>query len=305
MIKQFLSLALVVSPPFAASAGDYEVEEQEHSLTAFLNGKELWTYNHDPAEGKPYFHPMATSSGINLTGLRPEDHPWHRGLWFSWKFINKVNYWEESRETGLSEGRTSILHFQGRISTDKTTHLQLKLSYTPAASTTPVLIEVRKVTISAPDKDGIYTIDWESEFFAGAKQVVFDRTPLEHEAGGKKWGGYAGLSLRMNQDVNGGLFHNSEGQQGEAVAHRQPAQWMSYTPPNGGFVVLLDHPDNLNYPNKWYISEKMGFFSPSVVHDVPHTLQPHSSLKLKHRVIVSGGALNPPEIEALYTDWLN
>ena len=29
-----------------------------------------------------------------MTADRPPDHIWHHGLWFSWKFINKVNYWE-------------------------------------------------------------------------------------------------------------------------------------------------------------------------------------------------------------------
>lgn len=305
MIKYFSLLAIIASFPYAAWAGDYEVEEQEHALTAYLNGRKLWTYNHDPAEGKPYFHPLATTTGINLTGLRPDDHPWHRGLWFSWKYINKVNYWEESRKTGLSDGRTQIFHFQGLVSTDKTTHLQLRLTYTPADKTTPVLIEMRKLRISAPDSNGIYTVDWESEFIAGAKDVEFDRTPLPDEEGGKNWGGYAGLSLRMNKEVNGGVFQNSEGQTGEAGAHRQAADWMSYTPPDGGYVLFMDHPENMNHPNKWYISEKMGYFSPSVVHDAAHVLEKHQSLVLRHRVVISPEVLDDAEIKQLMADWLN
>ncbi|MBA7592916.1 Vitamin B12 transporter BtuB [subsurface metagenome] len=53
----------------------------------------IWKFNFDKTEGKPYFHPLALEDGTPLTWLRPEDHPWHRGFWFSWKYINGLNYW--------------------------------------------------------------------------------------------------------------------------------------------------------------------------------------------------------------------
>lgn len=297
MTRLLCSLTLFACLPLHAASADYEVIEGEHSLTAYYNDQKLWTYNHDPAEGKPYFHPLSTTSGINLTGLRPDDHPWHRGMWFSWKYINGVNYWEESRETGLSDGRTSIIHFRSQVSKDKTTSIHLRLSYAPAGETTPVLIESRKIRISPPDSNGVYTVDWESEFIAGALQVKFDRTPIPGEEGEKNWGGYAGLSLRMNQQVNGGTFQNSEGLEGEGGAHRKPATWMSYAPPQGGFVLFMDHPQNINYPNKWYISEKMGYFSPAIVHDAPYVLAPGKSLNLQHRVVVAPEVLERSEIK--------
>ena len=35
----------------------------------------------DPAESpKPYFHPLRTLAGEELTLFRPHDHPWHTGL---------------------------------------------------------------------------------------------------------------------------------------------------------------------------------------------------------------------------------
>src|SRR5256885_281344 len=46
----------------------------------------LWQFNFDPQKGKPFFHPLATTNGTVLTNFKPEDHPWHYGLWFSWKY---------------------------------------------------------------------------------------------------------------------------------------------------------------------------------------------------------------------------
>ena len=69
------------------------------------NGNVVWKFSFDPQKGKPFFHPICVG-GTALTNFKPEDHPWHYGLWFSWKYINKANYWEEDRQTGKAEGST-------------------------------------------------------------------------------------------------------------------------------------------------------------------------------------------------------
>jgi hypothetical protein len=77
---------LVRGTAWAAERID-EVTKTEHSISRSSNGRPLWTISHDANEGKPYIHPLATSNGKVLSELRPDDHPWHRALWFSWKFI--------------------------------------------------------------------------------------------------------------------------------------------------------------------------------------------------------------------------
>ena len=41
--------------------------------------------------------------------LRPADHPWHRGIWWSWKFIDGGCGWLGSRTTGAVPGRACRL----------------------------------------------------------------------------------------------------------------------------------------------------------------------------------------------------
>ena len=62
----------------------------------------LWRFHIATDHRKPYFHPVHTTSGIQLTCFEPWDDIWHRGLWFSWHTINGVNYWEES-EDGIED----------------------------------------------------------------------------------------------------------------------------------------------------------------------------------------------------------
>jgi hypothetical protein len=70
------------------TAGSLEILEEEHSVSAKQDGRVLWTYNHNPAEGKPYFHPLSSTDGTMFTDLRPGDHPSnfnHPTKWYIYK----------------------------------------------------------------------------------------------------------------------------------------------------------------------------------------------------------------------------
>ena len=101
--------ALELSLARSATAETNSWRQSEHALALLTGTNVIWQIVADPAQGKPYFHPLATPGGTLLTDLRPTDHPWHRGLWFSWKFINGLNYWEENRQTHSSEGATELV----------------------------------------------------------------------------------------------------------------------------------------------------------------------------------------------------
>src|SRR5690349_20967673 len=68
--------------------------QRDGTSLAWRSGTNVaWRFSFDPKKGKPFFHPLAVAGGPALTNFKPEDHPWHYGLWFSWKYINHANYW--------------------------------------------------------------------------------------------------------------------------------------------------------------------------------------------------------------------
>ena len=132
--------------------------------------------------------------------------------------------------------------------------------------------------------------------------MVFDRTPIPGQPGGRGWGGYAGYSLRMNRDVAGGVFENSEKLTG-AATHRQPARWVSYSKPGFGGVLFLDHPANLRHPAKWYVVEGMPYFSPVSIHDAPHTIKAGESLQLQYRLVIQPEVVGADFAEQEWKRW--
>lgn len=294
-----LSLAVAAAlmcPCFGAETPAWAWMKTETSLTLQHQGKVVWSLNVDPRMPKSHFHPLATVDGEVLTAFEPSDHPWHRGLWWSWKYINGINYWEENPKTGTSDGITTLTGAELDAGDDFEARAELRFSYHPP-SKPPAMTEVRRLEISKPDDHGTYTIDWVSTFTVGAETIKLDRTPPPSR-GGPDFGGYAGLSLRFPKDLEGWAFRSSEGIQNAAQGHGRPARWVDFSGPKAG-IAILDHPGNSRHPQPWYVSDKPSllFFNPSILFDDPLELAAGETLTLRYRVLVHSKPMAAEKIE--------
>ena len=277
------ALELVLAPVLSAQTNSWR--QSEHALALLRGPNAIWQIVADPAQGKPYFHPLATPAGTLLTDLRPADHPWHRGLWFSWKFINGLNYWEEDRQTHRSEGATELVEEKFQRHDDGSATLKFSLSYHPW-NAPAVLTEQRTVEVSTP-VNGSYEIKWLAEFTA-VTNVTLARTPLPGEPDGKAYGGYAGLSLRLVKATRGWTFSNSAGDTGETALHGKPADWVKYSAGAGlPAITIFDDAKNLRHPTPWYVNQGMPYFSPSPLFAKPLTLSAGGKLFLQYRVRIA------------------
>ncbi len=277
----------------------YSWRQTDSSLALLNHGRIVWQLNFNKKEGKPYFHPVGLIDGTELTWLRPADHRWHRALWFSWKYINGLNYWEEDPKTGLSQGRTEIVFIKAIPQDDYSARIAMSLSYHPPDKPA-VLTERRLIRVSGPDEQGRYRIDWRSTFTAGEKDVLLDRTPIPGEKGGKGFGGYAGLSVRMAKTTRHWRFVDSEGRK-DKEAHGNKARWLDFSGETAGGgsagVTIFDHPDNLRHPSPWYVAKGMPYFSPAVLFNKPYMLAAGKSLTLRYRILIHPGRADRDMLE--------
>ena len=294
LVAAFMAVSLLPLPASAA-AQTLAWKRDAGTLGLLGNGQVIWQFNFGTNATKPFFHPVALPNGPVLTWNQPTDHPWHHGLWFSWKFINGVNYWEEDPKTGLASGQTAWREPQIKTRPDFSARIQMDLDYHPATNEQIVLSEHRVIEISPPDAEGAYHQDWTMTFVAGREEVRLERTPLPGEPGGQSWGGYAGLSVRLAPGIT----------EPQAITTREPVQFLSgnyrsnaaamdYTGSFAGQeagVAILDCASNLNSPSPWYAinGNPMHYFSPAVLCYQPHTLEAGQQLSLRYRVIVHPG----------------
>jgi hypothetical protein len=276
---------------------NYRWAQSDTSLQLLQNDAIIWQYNFRNRFGKTYFHPLYLNNN-RLTCESPADHTWHPGLWFSWKFINGINYWEyrdeyKTEATGFRlEGVTDPEAIEIRKNPDFSASIDLSLVYYPEGKS-PVLSENRKIFVSTPDDQGSYYIDYHHEFNAVHGDVLLDRTPILGEPDGKSWGGYGGLTIRFNQD-----FTEAECIPDVKTPDYPETPWfyMGFNTLTGdrAGIGMFQHPEYTTPYTRWYYamdrSTPFFFFTPAALYDQPISLTAGESLTLKYRVWILGEA---------------
>ena len=304
----FLLLFFVSTATAGGENKKYSWQRTDSSIALLLQGKIIWQFNF-PEYGKPCFHPLNTVNGHTLTWLVPPDHPWHRGLWFSWKYINGLNYWEQDRTTGMFEGFTRVKNVDFHPNPDYSARILLHIEYHPPDKSA-VLSEKRILYTSIPDASGNCHIDWNSTFTTSGKTVILERTPVLGQPDGKSWGGYAGLGCRIDtRTLTSVKFRDSEGRQ-DLDIHSKPSRWIHVyrllkedTTRSAG-ITIFDHPENPRYPppgfviKEWVKDHQLLFvyMNPGFLFEKGYTLLDEDSLSLKYRILVHNGIKNTAEI---------
>lgn len=301
-----------------ASASRLSWRETGASLALLREGRVVWQFNHlrDGSErGCPYFHPLATLDGAVLTDLRPDDHRWHRGLRFAWKKINGLDgywTWPEGLDRWPDDtGQTEVTAARVIPGTDFSARFELELSYHPPGKTAD-LTEKRTIRVSAPDREGSYRIDWHGVFTAGERGAVLDRTPIPGETDGKRWGGYAGLQLRLPPRVqlsrwallnseNISVANEIGSTGGLERVHGRKARWLQVTldfvDGRTASAALFDHPGNLRHPVVWHAISMSNELIQTPLYHGPHTLQAGETLTFRYRIVVRPGRAETARLE--------
>ena len=258
-----------------------------------VDGKTCWTYVPQSPEGKPYFHALnLPGTDTSLTNFRPPDHAWHLGFWFSWKFINGVNFWEPD-----TNGITRVLAQTVTPASDKTLRVEASLAY--LAKGKEAVREQRVVRV-ATQTNGNYIIAWDSTFTAQDAEAVFDCTPSKKGKDGH-WatGGYAGLMWRFTDSTAlAYTFTNSAGQAGvETCGEKSDRMEIVATSKTSGArarITFRDHPENPRFPTPWFARYSLtdhggrGYYlvGPSMLFHEPLKLAPGASARFRYTVTV-------------------
>ena len=255
--------------PYEPGDGVARAEKTADGVRLVRRGRTIWAFS--TADGKPSVHPLSFPDGNAITASRDADHPWHRGLWFSWKYLNGVNFWETDAY-GESEGEQRIAACDIRTQGGGAT-VRMDVQWGPRNEPSRVFLdERREIVFSEPDKDGVYEIRWKARFTARETTVV-ERTPPRTLADGRRRGGYAGLSLRL-ADFAKTFDCETDGRHS-----------VSYRSPQSGQVVRLRivRAPETSFCYHW---EDNRFTSLSPVFDEPLTLASGETLELEYIVSV-------------------
>lgn len=266
--------------------------EVGRSITAQAEHRELPTWVLDyGSKPKPFMHPVRTPNGHCLSLAEPYDHLWHRGLWFTFKYVNGENFWEENVEHGIQRVTAipAVCH-----TSENEIAVEMELAWCAPKAGEPVFVEHR--TIRYRPGQHVDTYDWRSSMVA-QQDVVLDRTPYT------TWGGYGGLSFRGSRNWAVERYLLPDG----AAQDRPTGQRGSWCELSGridggaglsGGIAILDHPGNLRAPTPWYAGGGSGtFINAALLFHEPLTLVKGEELSLRYRVLIHDGIWERDQVE--------
>lgn len=300
-------------PPAEPEAPAVSFDQHDNQIDVSLGGEPFTTLYLSPEGPTPYFHPLRAADGTIVSRQYPmvegvpgesDDHPHHRGLWFSHDQVNGINFWANSKDA--ANRGDIVLKSVGAVGGDS---LSAEFNWM-GKDGQPLLTEARTVRF-AQDGD-VRTMDFDLTLTANKEAVRFGDT---------KEGTFAiRLFDSMREEAIGGgpgpgIIVNAEGAKGETNTWGKPSAWVDYSGPIGDKtygVAIFDHPSNPKHPTFWHV-RAYGLFAANIFgehdffddpkRDGSITLQPGENLHFRYLVVFHPGDAAATDLGALYSAW--
>lgn len=258
----------------------------------------------DPWEcRKPFMHPIRTLAGNEITCFRPHDHVWHKGIQMTMANLSGQNFW----------GGFSYVRDQGYVRLDNVGQmqhiawdqldertLQHRLNWITAAGATWI-DEQRTIHVAEiNEKEGYWPLDWTMRLTNSHTEPLKFGSPTTE---GRPNAGYGGLFWRGPRSFTNGQILAAGNLEGpDTMGQRAP--WLAYIGTHDGSadkstLLFMDHPDNPNYPNKWFVrSKEFACAAFSFSFDEEVELAPQQILTLRYRTVFADGEWSRDRLEA-------
>lgn len=252
----------------------------------------------DPAFRKSGFiHPLNTPSGEPITGIQPEDHYHHLGLWHAWVHTlhgdDKPDFWN------LKEGTGRVRYAKTRsINADGFTVEQEHVAYKGADRVETVVLR-EEFTIGVQLESGRHVIRYQ------VAQTNVTEMALELPA--YRYGGCFAYRARLDWNHTNSEVLTSEGFD-RSNSHATRARWVRFSGPtaqgDASLSVLFD-PKNHDSPQRirtWPADKNNGaiFFNVAPTQEFDWSIQPGETIRMAYRLIVTDDI---PAAEAIDSWW--
>ena len=307
--------------------------DQDKKVEVFVDNKFFTAFIYPDNMEKQSLYPIIASSGKMITRgfpLQPRpfertDHPHHVGMWFNFGDVNGLDFWNNSFAIPAAEKPK-----YGKIAFDKIISLNSKsgklivsanwmdinkhvllneqTSYVfSGKGNTRIIERITQLTAKnqvtfTENKEGLLGIRLDRAFEEPATkpEVFLDAKGVETL-----------VPVLNNEGVNG-VYRNAEGFKAGDVWGKR-SKWVALRAVKEGEVitiVILDHPNNLNYP-AWSHARGYGLFASNNIggrafdknaSPVKKVLAEGDQIVFKHKIII-GGDLSDAEINQLAVDF--
>lgn len=258
----------------------------------------------------PYWAPVCTPSGAQISLFSPHDHNWHRGLWMVWKYVNGVNFWEGPFSGESVYGMELVEGIDHLSMRDNRVEARFPIAWVTNDGQS-FLKEVRSFTFTYPSKDALYYfIDITSELTAIERDAVIGSADIRQY----EWGGYGGMGFRASRDLCGlpdRLIVSSGGVISREV-HGARGDWAAYSGLRDGSFgatwagfALIDHRDNPVHPVPFHASaDTICYVGTAPARYESFTIQKDTTRVFRNRFVCFDGETDTALIQRLFEEFV-
>lgn len=254
---------------------------------------------------RPYFHPLNTLAGNEVTLFRPYDHLWHIGLSFTAPNLSGQNFWggpSYVRGPGYigleNHGRMQHTNWQ-ELSCDEIVRCVEHLQWI-TQDDRRWIEEERKIVVREIDPVEQY---WSLELSFDLLNVtthplIFGSPTTE----GRPAAGYGSLFWRGPRSFLHGKILAADGLEGSEIMGKT-SPWLAFSGRHDGnaqasTLLFFDYPDNPRFPTRWFVrNDPYACLSCSFMFDEEYALRPDEKLILNYRVVIANGEWSRSRIE--------
>ncbi|MGW1273565.1 DUF6807 domain-containing protein [Streptomyces sp. NPDC002491] len=293
----------------------------EHFAVTAADGTEIFRYVYRPDPDafeapKPYAHPVRTLAGRTVTGYRPSDHRWHKGLQMTASHLCGQNFWGGNSYVhgegylALPERVGSMRHdgFSAFAVTDDRLAVTEQLTWV-AHGGEEWAREERGLTVHSVDQAvGAWVLDWSIRLTNVRDAPLVFGSPT---TAGREAAGYTGLHWRGPRDFTGGAVFAPDVEADAGAEKLMGAQtpWLAFTAEHDDVdahstLVFAHAPENLDarstiHESHWFVrSEPTPTVAFSWAFFEEFALPPGESFAYRYRVVVADGVWDRERVAA-------
>ena len=301
-----LSLILLISScgPSSDIHSPFSFKESDQGIGLYENGKAVYSYQKEPKtlggeySCNNYLHPLLAPNGDTLTEESPADHPYHRGIYWSWHqhYINGQSIGDGWIMEDISQEVVEM-----KVSTDNhSASLDLTVLWkSPNYEQGKSYIKENTSIVVHEVESGIRLMDFEISLLALVPGVSLGGSDDEK--------GYGGLCtrIRLPDDL---VFTSIGGPVTPQTLQVIAGSWMDFS---GSFgtgrdqngLAILCHPGTPNYPAPWILRQKTSMQNIVFPGREPVEISIDQPTKLKYRLVLHAGNADEVDLASFQMDY--
>lgn len=282
----------------------FTFKENDQGILLLENGNPVFFYQEKTKllagqyKVNNYLHPLYTLAGDTLTEESPEDHPYHRGIFWGWHqhYIDNISIGEGWIMEGIYQEVTNA----GKEIINGSASMDLSVLWRSSLyqNGKPYIEEKTKIIVYPKEKN-IRKIDFEISLKALIPGVQIGGSDDEK--------GYGGFCPRVKLP-DGLVFTSTEGPVKPQNTQIKAGPWMDLSGAYGrngeiNGLTIMCHPSTPNYPAPWILRQKASMQNIVFPGRERINVPMEKPIVLRYRLIIHDGNAASVDLPKLQSDY--